>query len=432
MSVTQKTKQRQNANPEEVIEEVVVTETTPTTSTTPERKAGYESLYAPDSMTNDGMIGWRNQLNALNKKYGGDILNYETHKDWAGKNSTERNQYYTDLNNYNSLYNTVANYDYEYEQQEQNAIAAQEYANTRRMLMERYMPETLAAMGYANTGAAGDALLKIQNNYDNYAIGARQQASQNQGDLLTEYRKEAAKWTSERNQEQIEANQAKQELYDDYLSKIYKGEGLDTASLEAAVALGALTPQQKEELTKLAGSWTGDGITYVNGNIPLKQSTADKTVQTIYTYDTPEQADKKLSEHVSVNHDSADRQTDWVTAVLTTSKGWVDEIRNETDPAKKEELIKKYNGLLVDFNYGWTTKDADDGSVYVFYWNPKTNNGEWRLTTLSRVDAANEQNYKDRFYVGKLGDMENNNAFLRWWTDSARGKNFYDTFVRSK
>ena len=372
-----KGKQYKN-NGEDKVEAVVGEQTVAATP-----KKGYESLIKPDGMTNDAMEGWRNQLNAMNgEQYGYDILNFGNSDAFKALDVNAQNQYYTDLNNYNALYNTVANYDYGYAQEAEKAKAAEEYANVRRSLLEKYMPETLAAMGYANTGLAGDALLKMNNAYDNYIIQAQEKAAQNQSDLMSAYRQKAMEIESGINAEKQEVLKAQQDLYNEYLTKIYNGKGLDTAGIETAVKLGALTPEQKEQLYKEASGWSGDGLTKV-GDIPLAQSTADKTVAPIYTSDTGAMARSKFVGSVSTA--GKNRQDAFVQDVLNASSQWGAEM----------------NGTLVDFNYGWSTSknDEDATTVYVFYYNPSTNKGEWRLTTLDRWEARD--NYRDKFYVGE-------------------------------
>lgn len=383
-------------------EEIVVTK-----PKTP--KAGYESLFAPEGMTNDAMSGWRTQLGSMNDQYGGDILGYATTDAFKGLDSKAQSQYYTDLNNYNALYGTVSGYDADYMQQAKNAKRAEEYANTRRSLMERYLPETLAAMGYANTGLAGDTVLKLNNAYDNYAMKAQATAAQNQADIMSQYRKIALDWTADRNAEKQAEVDASMELYNEYLANIYSGKGLDTSAVEAAVQLGALTTAQRDELYAKAGGWSGDGATKV-GDVPLMQSTDKQTVIPVYPDSaTPSQIMKNMV--VDVSNAGGKRQEKFLNDVMNTSKNWG----------------KEMNGTLVDFNYGWTSKDNKAGTVYVFYWNPNTNKGEWRLTDLSRVQASKD--YGDRFYTGSLADMEKHAKWYSWATD-VRGKNFYDEFVK--
>ncbi len=66
----------------------------------------------------------------------------------------------------NAEYNRAA------EAAEAFALKKKGQANTRRATMEKYVPETLRAMGLANNGLAADALLGLDANYTNYILQA--------------------------------------------------------------------------------------------------------------------------------------------------------------------------------------------------------------------------------------------------------------------
>lgn len=391
MSGMQKTKQRQNTKPEEV-------------ATIPE---GYESLTADSRITNDAMSGWRTQLGTMNGNYQytdengnliADIRGYGNSAAFKEADVTKQNQYYTDLANFNALYNNVAGYDADYLKEAEKAKQAEEYANTRRMLMERYMPETLAAMGYANTGLAGDAVLKINNKYDNYILNAQKEASDNQSDLMTTYREKAMEIESGINAEKQGVLKAQQELYNEYLEKIYNGEGLDSVAVEAAVQLGALTPEQRDELFDISSSYSLNGIKRFD-DVELKQNTSDKQyLLRVKAGDGAEEVIAKMNENNSgVYNGGSQQQKAFLNDVLTQSMEWGPEM----------------NGTLVDFNYGWKTKDADKPSIYVF------KDGTWYLTTLSRAEAWDDDKYKDRFFTGTI----DNSGWLDW---TVRGNNWRD------
>lgn len=373
----------------------------------------YAIFDTPEGMANDAMSGWRTQAKAMNDKYKtnegdayGDILNYGNSDAFKGLSVDKQNQYYTDLANYNALANTIAGYDADYLREAEEAKRAEEYANNRRSLIEKYMPETLAAMGYANTGLAGDALLKMNNAYDNYIIQAQDKAARNQNDLMSAYRQKAMEIESGINAEKQEVLKAQQDLYNEYLTKIYNGESLDTAGVETAVKLGALTEQQKQQLYNEASSWSGDGVKKV-GDIELKQNTADKTyLLRIDLSQGGEEISKLMNENNSkVSTANVNRQKAFVDDVMAASRNWGAE----------------QDGILVDFNYGWKQKDKSNPSVYVFYWNPATNKGEWRLTTLSRSEAF--RNYGDRFLTGNYEGWANVGDWLDW---TVRGNSWDD------
>ena len=78
---------------------------------------------------------------------------------------------------YNSIYDSnisAANSAYARlkEEAERQALIKKGQARTRQITMEKYVPETLRAMGLKNNGLAADALIGIDNNYTNYLMQA--------------------------------------------------------------------------------------------------------------------------------------------------------------------------------------------------------------------------------------------------------------------
>ena len=125
---------------------------------------------------------------AINALYGGNIMNYNSGAD-----------VYADWNRDVQSINTIDSYNSALEQSKKTAAETEsrklQYADTRRQLMEKYLPETLLAQGVANTGYTADALLKAENNYNQYALGAmsereasEQNAMQAYQDAMREYK----------------------------------------------------------------------------------------------------------------------------------------------------------------------------------------------------------------------------------------------------
>lgn len=337
-------------------EDVVVTPKVP--------KAGYESLIAPTGMANDAMSGWRSQLGNMNKQYGGDILGYGTSEAFKGLDSKAQSQYYTDLNNYNALYGTVSGYDADYMQQAKNAKRAEEYANTRRALMERYLPETLAAMGYAGSGAASDAVLKLNNAYDNYAINAQTTAAQNQADIMSKYRQSALDWDSQRNAKNQETLNTQMAQFDAYREAMYdEGTAFDWKQVETDLKLGKITETQYNDLKK-----EYDSIVYPSKNLSegeVAKYNIDTNASGAKAID-PKTLDSKTAEsYLGKDVYGGDKQSKWVEKLLVESKNWG----------------KEKNGTFADFNYGMVSGRREKGTIYVFY------NGVWYPTNYSRSSA---------------------------------------------
>ncbi len=140
-----------------------------------------------------------------------------------------------------------------------------QYADTRRTLMEKYIPETLLAQGVANTGYTADALLKAENNYNQYALGAMNEKANAEQNALRSYQDAYALAKKERDQtayknflEQSEIERARAELYDEYLAGLTNNT-ITQLDIDKALHEGLLTPEQANNLTKKA---SGSGAYY--------------------------------------------------------------------------------------------------------------------------------------------------------------------------
>jgi hypothetical protein len=127
----------------------------------------------------------------INSMYGGDITKWN--KD------TAYDEYMNDLNFINRVDSLNQGYTGAMDAAQKAESRAMQYADTRRQLMQKYIPETLLAQGVANTGYTADALLKAENNYNQYVMGAmsdranaEQNALQSYQDALQTYKMDKA------------------------------------------------------------------------------------------------------------------------------------------------------------------------------------------------------------------------------------------------
>lgn len=124
------------------------------------------------------------QNDELKKKWGGDTLKYDAQGalNRGEITQTDYANYLSDLKYINSIDSLNKAYTGAVDKAQQSESRAMQYADTRRQLMQKYLPETLMAQGIANTGYTADALLKAENNYNQYVMGAmgeRAEAEQN-------------------------------------------------------------------------------------------------------------------------------------------------------------------------------------------------------------------------------------------------------------
>ena len=255
-----KTVQKLNEAPttETVAEEKVETPTSDTiTETKVERPSAnfnsYASLNAPDTLKNDQMSGYRPWMNDINNyyktKYGAGIMDIDPSDI---DNAEDRKKYFEDYGLFNTIYSAVANYDAEALAEQKKAQEAEEYANTRRLLMERYLPEMIRSMGYANTGLAADALTGINASYDNYALNARETAAANTNAAMSRYQQAIADYqagqVANKQAEDTAITQAQEAEYKNFKAGILDDPTFDTKQLDTALALGNITEDQYNAL----------------------------------------------------------------------------------------------------------------------------------------------------------------------------------------
>lgn len=209
---------------------------------------GNAFLSAPEGLKNDQMSGFRGWANDINKYYGGNILTYDP----SGLDAEGKKKYYEDYGLYTTVSSALSNYDAEVLAEQKKAKEAEEYANTRRLLMERYLPETIRAMGYANTGLAADAMTGIDAAYQNYALNAKENANEAQNDAMRRYQQAVSDYqagkVAEKQAQEEEKMQAQEGEYNTYLAAIMDDPSFDTKQLDTALAIGNISQSQYDAL----------------------------------------------------------------------------------------------------------------------------------------------------------------------------------------
>lgn len=165
---------------------------------------------------NDQMRDWRVWLDNYDAKYGGDIMSFDP----STLSGDDLVRYYQDLNIYTSLASTVSAYDAEVEAAEQAAREKEQYAAYRRAMLQKYLPETLSAMGLDGRGTSESAIIQMNNNIDNYVAGAMSEKNAAQSSALQQYRQLAAQMMQERNNQLIQNAQESEAEYDSYYDQL--------------------------------------------------------------------------------------------------------------------------------------------------------------------------------------------------------------------
>ena len=324
---------------------------------------GNSSLSAPEGLENDQMSGFRGWANDINKYYGGNILTYDP----STLDAEGKKKYYEDYGLYNTVYSAISNYDAEVLAEQKKAKEAAEYANTRRLLMERYLPETIRAMGYANTGLAADAMTGIDAAYQNYALNAKENANEAQNDAMRRYQQAVSDYqagkVAEQKKAQEEKMQAQEGEYSTYLAAIMDDPSFDTKQLDTALAIGNISQSQYDaliakynEVAKAPAPTENEGMKTLQITDMLDQSGIDmagKTVQFVEGGWTSEGFDKEgftPAELASYSQSILERHND-------TDSDALDEVLELVSAGKKIP-----NGTIFDINEG-------KGVDLIVYWN---------------------------------------------------------------
>ena len=133
------------------------------------------------------------------------------------------NAYYTQL--YNSMINSAsASRDEQIKAAKDAALRKEVYANTRREVMEKYMPETLRARGLENSGLSADALIGMDANYTNYVMGAKSEQAAAEQDAWKTYQQAAAEIENQKSQNELAMLETQQNNYNSLMSAAARGE----------------------------------------------------------------------------------------------------------------------------------------------------------------------------------------------------------------
>ena len=112
---------------------------------------GYDSAFAEYNAEGTS----QERKDAINALYGGDITK------WDNKNAYTA--YMDDLNEVKYIDSLNKAYTASMDAAKDAEQRKTQYVDTRRMLMQKYLPDTLQAQGLANTGYVADTLLKAEN-----------------------------------------------------------------------------------------------------------------------------------------------------------------------------------------------------------------------------------------------------------------------------
>ena len=204
---------------------------------------------------------------AINAQYGGDITKWN--------NDTAYGDYQADLKYYDYVGNLNNSYNAMVDSARNAESEKMQYADTRRQLMQKYLPETLMAQGVANTGYTADALLKAENNYNQYVLGAMNDRAATEQDAMQSYRDALGQFKQEQSEE---AYQRFLQSEEDKKAKESEQAGL-FSTVDTMVEEGYIT-SLKDALAKLKAYGADDATMqkfsdYWEARLPSAEETAE-------------------------------------------------------------------------------------------------------------------------------------------------------------
>ena len=292
---------------------------------------------------NDQMRDWRVWLDNYDAKYGGDIMSFDP----STLSGDDLVRYYQDLNIYTSLASTVSAYDAEVEAAEQAAREKEQYAAYRRAMLQKYLPETLSAMGLDGRGTSESAIIQMNNNIDNYVAGAMSEKNAAQSSALQQYQQLAAQMMQERNNQLIQDAQAEAEQTLENLTlkvqSYLDGEGLYTREeIIQAVNDANVSDEDKDTLARMLNERYDAESGTVSNRVPNEDTIVQYGISDTNGIAVQTATVSDFGDFSGTG--SGGKQDAYILKVLSL--------------AKSGQLK---NGTVVDFNYGIGTDN------YVYY-----------------------------------------------------------------
>lgn len=267
---------------------------------------------------------------------------------------------------YNSIYNSnidAANSAYARlkEEAERQALIKKGQARTRQITMEKYVPETLRAMGLKNNGLAADALIGIDNNYTNYLMQAlaqeenmKAEASRFLADQTRAANNQKALWDIELLGKQQDAWTTLQQMAasgnygEEFLQNYGYSWGFDENQVGDTLDVykEVLAKQEAEESKANNSLMASEASTYFSGGLSLERMKME-LAQKGYSADQIALAEKyfKEQEDLTTKEGQAANFNKYATNMLN---GGLDSIGALLDEAE----TKAKNGELTSTDYG--------------------------------------------------------------------------------
>ncbi len=310
--------------------------------------------------TNDRALNDRKTLKSIADKYGGAIYSVDT----TTMSNAEYKQYEKDLAAYQALYGNIEDYDREMYNTELEEREKKAFAEYQRLLTQKYLGDTLNAMGLANTGAGANVALQLNAQYDNDIKDIQNSVGQSRNEVYAYYKDALDKFNAQQRETELAEQNTQRENYNTFYNSISEGDpDFDLSLLDSALKAGDINQAQYDRLKSK----------YEEENQKLKESTdiwsTGVNIKDTLLSDYIDEAHDIIGKNLKIKGDGiAAKDIRWDEEEVNVARWAAGAINNKNGAQRKRvETIKLAalngelpNGTVVDFNYG-------GGSDYYLY-----------------------------------------------------------------
>lgn len=195
--------------------------------------------------TNDRALNDRKTLKSIADKYGGAIYSVDT----TTMSNAEYKQYEKDLAAYQALYGNIEDYDREMYNTELEEREKKAFAEYQRLLTQKYLGDTLNAMGLANTGAGANVALQLNAQYDNDIKDIQNSVGQSRNEVYAYYKDALDKFNAQQRETELAEQNTQRENYNTFYNSISEGDpDFDLSLLDSALKAGDINQAQYDRL----------------------------------------------------------------------------------------------------------------------------------------------------------------------------------------
>lgn len=195
--------------------------------------------------TNDRALNDRKTLKSIADKYGGEIYSVDT----TTMSNAEYKQYEKDVAAYQALYGNIEDYDREMYNTELEEREKKAFAEYQRLLTQKYLGDTIKAMGLSNTGAGANVALHLNAQYDNAVKDIQNNVGQTRNEVYAYYKDALDKFNAQQRETELAEQNTQRENYNTFYNSISQGDpDFDLSLLDSALNAGDINQAQYDRL----------------------------------------------------------------------------------------------------------------------------------------------------------------------------------------